>query len=397
MKLCALAALLLMSLDPSGAAEGNSDSSLTESTGQVPSWSVDLHNLGFARDQIGGGWSFLGIGSRNSYLSSRFVDHALVLTPKGEVAVVFTTITMNSRRYVPGTGMAHLISIDGETGKVIAAKQWPWPDHSDTPSLAATPKGNFLLLDAPAARHLTLYSPALQVINEVQLGKPATGDDLHFEVSTDGNYVFIHTDDDNRHTVSIFDTETLHPIRSLSYSLPVNAVSNSGTYFARWQHISFSSPRRLYVSSKETEWKEIYTDAGCNDVLFDAGFLTENLLAVRSCNKLTLVDTEGNVYFSKSIPPKYQLGKFGASADGHRFATSVARLEKQPFWLGDPGYDRVQPTLTVYDTASHQSVSIFMLNQKDERPYTFAFSRDASQIVLLRSGIVELYRITGKQ
>src|SRR5271154_259053 len=91
MKLCALAALLLMSLDPSGAAEGNSDSSLTESTGQVPSWSVDLHNLGFARDQIGGGWSFLGIGSRNSYLSSRFVDHALVLTPKGEVAVVFTT------------------------------------------------------------------------------------------------------------------------------------------------------------------------------------------------------------------------------------------------------------------------------------------------------------------
>ena len=151
-----------------------------------------------------------------------------------------------------------------------------------------------------------------------------------------------------------------------------------------------------YVS-EGNQRKEIYRDTGCGEPYGSASFVTENLIVVRSCNKLSLVDADGNVSFSTTYARQYDLQTFDSSADGKRFAIAVAELKKEPFWTGDPGYDDVHPTLIVFDTKTHKSVSSFVLNQKYERPFSFALSADGSQMALFRNGVLELYRIEAEQ
>jgi hypothetical protein len=393
-RLYAAAALALMVFNSVVVVSGASHSSLPEPSGQTPIWSINLHSFGFAEDQD---WGFTLYRSRNRnpYSVSRFNSDAIAFTSTGQVGVAFGTISMiRFQGYVPGTGSTYLISFDSATGKVIATKQWHWPDTIANSSLAATASGKFLLQEDDG--QLILYSPSLQVINSVQLKKLVEGRYLTFpsQVSTDGHYLFVQSEKDNIYRLSMLDVETLRPIRSWSFDFPI--LAGSDHYLARWQELKKVYKRSLYVQSNGTDWKEIYRDTGCNEMGgHGATFLTDSVLLVRSCNKLTEVDSDGNILFSNTFPPKHALETFGASADGQRFAISIAQLKKQPFWVGDPGYDRVHPTLIVYDAKSHQAVSTFTLNQKDERPSSFAFSADGSQLVLLRSGVLELYQIAG--
>jgi DNA-binding beta-propeller fold protein YncE len=286
-----------------------------------------------------------------------------------------------SNQYVAGTGTTHFMSIDAATGKVTATKEWLGPD---SPSLTATPTGNFLLEDAG---QLVLYSSSLQVVNSVRIEKQTEGryEPFLYAVSTDGNSVLVQRGNNNPYTLTMFDPETLRPIRSWSSDFPVSALS--GRHFARWDDGS------LYVKEERTEWKEIYKELECSERLRSADFLMENLLASRSCNKLTLIDTDGSVLFSKRFAPKYKLDDFSASANGQRFEISIVELKKDPWWTGDPGYERIHRTLIVYDTESHQALSNFVLGQNYDQSFSCAFSADGSQLALLRSGVLELYRI----
>jgi hypothetical protein len=153
------------------------------------------------------------------------------------------------------------------------------------------------------------------------------------------------------------------------------------------------------VRSTDTEWKEIYRDTGCNEPFGFAQFLAQDVLLVRSCGKVTILNADGKILFAISVPPKHEIGlrgPFGASSNGKRFATSIAELKRQPWWYGDPGYDRIHPTLVVYDTAGSHPVSSLTLNEKDEWPFGFALSADGSLVALLRGGYLELYRLTGE-
>jgi len=388
----AIATLALITFGPVLVARGASDPSQPGPTGQTPSWSVNLHTLGFGLDEERPSTLF---GNRSPYLQSRFDDHAIAFTSTGQVGLIFWTFsTTSSGGYVPGTGTTYLISIDGATGKVIATKQWPWrPDQSGATSITATPSGKFLL---QGDSQLFLYSPSLQLINSVQLGERVEGHypSFSYAVSTDGHYVFVQTKKNNTYTVSMLNSETLQPIRTSPSDFPIAAISEH--YFARWQELKDVYRRSLYVQSKGTEWKEIYHDTGCNEVAGSANFLTDTVLLVRSCDKLTVMDIDGNVLFSNTAMSQQELGAFGASSDGQRFAVSIAELKKQPWWFGDPGYDRVHSNMILYDVARHQAVSTFTLYQDYERPFRFALSEDGSQLALLRIGVLELYRIKGK-
>jgi hypothetical protein len=319
---------------------------------------------------------------RGSYLLSGFNAHGIAFTSTGQIGVVFSTATMNSSNwYVEGTATTHLISIDAATGKTLATTQWAGPGSS---SLTSTPSGK-LLLDGG---QLVLYSSSLQVINSVLLLKEVEQRYVIVSrtISPDGNYVLVETGDNSPYMVTVYDAETLRPVRSWSSNFPIAAFS--GRRLSRWSQGS------LYVKEEGTDWREIYKETDCSERYRSADFLTGNLIAVRSCNKLTLVDTDGNVTFSERFPREYKLEDLFASANGERFAISVARLKRDPIWLiGDRGYQRIRPTLTVYDARSHQVLSSFVLNQKYEKRFSCAFSADGSQLALLRSGVLQLYRI----
>jgi hypothetical protein len=344
-----------------------------------PSWTVDLHPFGFALDQRP---SSSVARKRGSYSLSGFDTHGIAFTSTGQIAVIFSTATMNgSNWYVEGTATTHFISIDAATGKVLATTQWDGPGRS---SLTSTPSGKFLL----DGGQLVLYSSSLQVINSVLLLKQAEGRYVlvSHTVSSDGKYVLVESGDTSPYTLAVYDTETLQPTRSWSSDLRVDAFSE--------HHLSGWNRGSLYVKEKDTDWRDVYKETDCRERYRSADFLTDNLMAVCACNKLTLVDTDGNVSFSERFPDEYKLEDLFASANGERFAISVAQLKRDPIWLiGDRGYQRIHPTLTVYDSRSHQVLSSFVLNQKYEQPFSCAFSADGSQLALLRSGILELYHI----
>jgi hypothetical protein len=361
----------------------DSDSKLPEATNEKPIWSVDLRTFGFARDQEPR-ITFFGMPKHYSF--STLDTHALAFSSKNQIVVAFTTQEVNGRKTVPGTLQLHLASFNAATGDVVATKDSPTP-YSSFP-LVATERGNFLLRES---YRLILYSPKLERINELnmELLKPP-GEFASF--STDGRYIFVEGYDrsaNELHTPRMFNADTLEELK------PETAEAASDHKLTIWQERRELHRRSLYLRSDST-WKEIYRDSGCNESSSVAYLLRPSLLAIVSCHKLTLMNTEGNVYFSTTFPRKHELESFGASSNGQRFALAISELKKQPFWLGDPGYDRIHPTLIVYDADNHEAVSTFTLNQKGEMPFGFSLSADGSQIALLRGGVLELYQITGK-
>ena len=99
------------------------------------------------------------------------------------------------------------------------------------------------MLHALSGGELILYSPTLQVMNEIHLGKEMTS-------SVWRDYIFLQErrssqDKDKKfHPVSLLDADTLEPIRSWSADFPVSAFSRR--YFAWWDESNNTYRRSLY-------------------------------------------------------------------------------------------------------------------------------------------------------
>jgi hypothetical protein len=115
------------------------------------------------------------------------------------------------------------------------------------------------------------------------------------------------------------------------------------------------------VKEEGTEWREIYKEPDCTAQVRSTNFLTDDLLAVRSCNKVTLFDTDGRVLLSKRFARKYRLEDFSASANGQRFEMAVAELKEGSVWgRRSGGTRRIHATLIVHHTESHRELSNFV-------------------------------------
>lgn len=356
------------------------DRQALDPTGQVPIWRVDLHPLGFGSDQA----------QRGEYWLTRFM-RAVAITRSGDVGVIFHTFKMTSRGFVPGTWSTHFVIVDRDSGKVRTSKEWPMADRPDVPSIITTPDAH-LLVYSDFSSALALYSSNLELISSVNFERHADSN----WVSTDGRYFFYEVRDGSRYGLTMIETSMLKTVQSWTSDFPIAAASNR--YLARWEQAKDQDRRSLFVRSRDSEWKEIYRDTGCAF----AQFLTDDFLLVRSCDKATTLNTHGDIACAVTIPPKHDMRLFfgtsrvGTSSDGKRFAISTAQLKKQPWWTGDPGFDKVHPTLIVYDAASCVPISSFSLNKNEERPFAFALSADGSMLALLRSGFLELYRLPDK-
>lgn len=363
-----------------------SDLKALEPTGQTPIWRLDLHPLGFTNDEE----------RRGEYWLTRFA-RPVAMTQSGDIAVIFVNFRMNSHGYVPGTSSLHFVIVNRDSGKVTSSKAWPVADGSGTPSIIAT-LDDHLLLYSDFSGALALYSSNLELTSSASFEKQGkVGSNW---TSSDGRYFFYEVKDGSRYGLTMIETDTLKPLQSWNSDFPIAAASDR--YFARWEQVKDQYRRSLYVRSQDSEWKEIYRDTGCNQASAFVQFLAQDLLLIRSCDKATILAVDGKVSFAITIPPKHDMGltfgtsELGTSSDGKRFAISIAGSKKQPWWTGDPGYDRVHPILILYDTAGPNPVSTFTLNAKLERPSAFALSSDGSLMALLRSGFLELYRLPAK-
>lgn len=350
----------------------------------LPIWSVDLHPVGFGVDQQ------RPFEEQGSYALTRFTDHAVALTPKSQVAVVFETLTMKSRTgYAPGTSDVHLVVVDAASGKITAAKHWP---GNEDPSVSATPSGKILY---EGDSQLVLYTSSLEVVGSLPTEKMQNGQHvfLHYVNSADGQYVLLEDGDKAPYTETLIDAETLRPIRSWTSDFHVNAFF--GGHFARWELDEDSQQRAFYVKADGAAWEKIYAGSGCREPNDSAEFATDQEIAIAFCNKIVLVDLRGNVIFAKEFSKKHELNDLRAAAHGKRVAISDAKLKRDPFWTGDPGYEEVHPTLIICDTQDGQAIWNLVLNPKHEQPfgYDYALSEDGSQLALLLHGVLEMYRM----
>ncbi len=388
-----------------GASSNHHD--LPEPSGAKPVWSMDLQAQGFAREGLGLYWF-----ANHERLVSRIDVHGVALNSKGQGAIVFTTYQLkNGGGYVPGTGAVHFICFESATGKLVATKQWPIRGGlplNAAPRIRPTPAGNFLMEDN---EQLVLYSPALETTGSLEIGAGRYLPHLYW-VSTDGRYIFLQNEHDKSYTLSMLDIETLRTVRSRPLEQPVAAASEH--YLAMWRGLKGSPKGSLYLRSDDSEWRDFYDDPDCDNRDQFARFLTETVLLIRSCSKLTMVDVEGKVFsshvFTSNIPvellfPKFSSPSFYADSgeisfnsafDGQRFAVVVDEIKRDPWWTGDPAKGPVPWRLVIYDTNSTEAISSFALNGKYpswDRSISFALSHDGSELALFRNGVLEVFRL----
>ena len=101
-------------------------------------------------------------------------------------------------------------------------------------------------------------------------------------------------------------------------------MSPSDGYAARWEDRKDLYRRSFFLRSDAGEWKEIYRDTGCDTPFYSANFLTDSQLAIVSCYRLTVMDTEGKVSFTDDFPAnRPPETRIIVSTDGRRFAISL--------------------------------------------------------------------------
>ena len=399
-RLAVLAALFLV-----GAHLGaSSDPKLPEPATEKPVWRVDLQSQGFVREKLGFYWF-----ANHAATWSRLDIHALALNSGGQGAFVFTTY-QGRNGGGPATVIAHFISFDSATGKIVATKQWP-TGGSILPTLRATARGNFLLKDA---NRLALYSPALDEITSIETGVESYLPHYYWTFM-DGRCAFLESKRGNVYALSMLDTETLQPVRSWTLEQPLVAASEH--FLAKWQELSGLFGGSLYVRSDDTEWKQAYENRGCNNRDQSANFLTRRLILIRSCNNLTVIDVEGKVFSSHTFAPNTPVDvlfggfltsgryapsdepgeiSFSSSSNGERFAVVVDKFKSDPWWTGDPSKGPVPWRLAIYDANSAEAISSFALNEKYpgfERSISFALSPSGSELALFRDGELEIFRL----
>jgi hypothetical protein len=375
--LCLILALLGTRL----AASSNLE--LPEPTNEAPIWSIDLHTLGFARDQEPG-FTFFGIPSH--YSISTFDTHPLAFSSTNELAVAFVTHDVKGTKGepIPGSWQLHFMAINSATGEVIAKKDSPM--RSGYLPLMATYEGNFLLKDS---YRLILYSTRLEKLSELDTEpfKPVDGF-VTDSFSDDGRYIFVASNSRASQTVRMFDADSFQELRSQHAETGAWAASNS--QFAVWQDHKELYRRSLYLRLG-AESKEIYRDTGCGTPFYSAHFVTEDELVILSCNRLTLIDIEGKELFRQEFRANRPLEqRFGASSDGSRFAISLGESKGVENKFLDLGRYEISWRLFVYDNHLPAPITSFALNGK---PFGFAFSPDGSELALLRGGILAVFRL----
>ncbi len=359
---------------------------LPEPATEKPIWTIDLHKLGFARDQEPG-FTFFGFPSH--YSISSFDTNALAFTSRNQLAVAFVTHDVKGTKGepVPGSWQLHFATIDAATGNIIAMRDSP--TRVGFPPLFATHQGNFLLEEN---YKIILYSPKLEKLNELdtELLKFDRGYEA-FEYSADGRHIYITSVTSDPHApqiLRVFDADSLQESRSQSTESGAWPVSDS--HLAMWQEQKDLYRRSLYLRSG-AEWKEIYRDTGCGTPFYSAHLLTENDVVIISCNKLTVADAGGKVSFQQEVPSNRPFEKrFGASSNGRRFAVSLGESKGVEIPALDLGRSEIPWRLIVYDSQDRAAVSSFELRGK---PFSFVLSSDGSEVALLRSGVLELFRL----
>ena len=177
-----------------------------------------------------------------------------------------------------------------------------------------------------------------------------------------------------------------------SRTLDAGEWAASADYLARWQDFKDANRRSLYVRSERSEWKEIYRDPSCGAPFYQYGadFMTDSLLVIHSCNKLTVVDAEGRVFFTDTFPPNRPLEpKLGTSFDGRRFAITSGEWKGIDNEFLDLSRYAVPWRLIIYDTQARTAIVSFAIPWS----YSFALSPDGRELALLRSGILELFTL----
>lgn len=391
---------------------------------EAPAWQVDLRSLGIARVQGGKEVPHSGRASQSIFFSTH---HTLVVT--FHTREIPATAPDHAGRSGPWPSRLQALFLDANNGQVRTTREWFLPTGEG--SIIPTAHGKLVLITPD---HIVLYSSELEPLKELCLPPPGLQNASLDEVrhsprgksillvyrSTDdldqtrgpvgrGRYDFVSID---AGTLSVVRTwkengwentwQGPEPINSLGGN--VDEISDDGIL----RHLGGAIILRKFDES----WRlACYLRPYCGR----ARFVDNQTLMLRFRqtpgpwreNSIGLLGTDGRLQFAQQLGYKEndRLGPIAVSADGHRFAILLYRLEGEidfaDYHIRSP-HTTLQSIL-VYDIPSRHWLFGLEANKKMSRyepaPGGFfelpeyALSPDGSLMAILADDSVQVYRL----
>jgi hypothetical protein len=169
------------------------------------------------------------------------------------------------------------------------------------------------------------------------------------------------------------------------------AVSNSA-FIYRLRNVK-NGAFDLQIQSRSDAQPRLLYRFKTNQCLPTAGFVTETQVAVLNCEKLQIIDLNGQEIFAKKIGDPGALMITTASADRKRTLLQVINTEPIRYVFGPLFGDVKGQRILIWDEPTRSIAFHLPLGREHERQPNFAFAPAGDQLAIIESDTIRIYPV----
>jgi len=400
-RLCILVSTLFWGISGTPSSLGTERSEKGLAVARVPLWQLDVRALGYLPLKR---------------MPAEVRPWGLGISPisfRGEEDVIVTYLTREAptsltRRNEPQGSLPyclHALFVDAKTGQLRARQEWATASHRS--GVIAVPRSNFAVLTPDT---LTVFSPDLRPFRKLDLflSRRARDGDWAVRLSPDVKTMLImHAERDDQYCFEWLDLDELRLLSSWTESGRENIwkgtediVIKGGQLGSVYDHEMASHLQTGFlIRELDGPWRFVRYKRPVSgsfrlvrpDVLL--GLSSASEFGERK-QRMSLVRTDGEVFFEQEFPEREGLSSRALSANGRRFAATLVKSKGGSAVLDIPAR-YILESVVVFDLISCRWLyKVDAKGQNLKSVSALALSPDGSLLALIdQDGILDVYGV----